>query len=42
MSRQVFIDLANDSVLFAIFMAETKGVSIAQINLWVHTMTEKS
>ena len=35
MSQQTFIKLAQDSILFAIFKAETEGVTADQITLWL-------
>ena len=35
MSKPVFISLARDSILFAIFKAETEGISATQIELWL-------
>jgi len=42
MSYQVFITLAQDSILFAIFKAETEGVSPTQIDLWLRERAARS
>lgn len=42
MSQQQFNEAAQESILFAQFKAETVGVSIAQIDLWLRVFAART
>jgi len=37
MSQAEFNQHAQESILYAVFMAETEGVTLAQITLWLNS-----
>jgi hypothetical protein len=42
MSQEEFTKEAQESILFAVFMAEFNGVSPAQVTLWLNAMSQNN
>jgi len=42
MSQSIFMQHAAESVLFAIFLAETRGICHTQIDLWLRALAARS